>query len=130
MAHPNEDRLRDLYATFANGDLAGFLDGCTDEVTFAVPGNTPASGTFTKATFIDWITGVLGQAGGTFQEHVLDVFANDEHGILMLHHEFDRGGEHREYLTAHAVQLRDGPISSWEERPGSLAEFEAAWGMR
>jgi ketosteroid isomerase-like protein len=101
-----------------------------DEVTFAVPGNTPASGTFTKATFIDWITGVLGQAGGTFQEHVLDVFANDEHGILMLHHEFDRGGEHREYLTAHAVQLRDGSISSWEERPGSLAEFEAAWGMR
>lgn len=130
MSHPNEDRLRDVYATFAKGDLPGFLDGCTDDVTFIVPGNTPGSGTFTKSTFMDWITGVLGQTEGTFQEHVLDVFANDEHGILMLHHGFDRNGEHREYLTAHAVQLRDGRISAWEERPGSLAEFEAAWGKR
>ena len=130
MSHPNEDRLRALYATFAKGDLPGFLDGCTDDVTFTVPGNTPASGVFRKDTFIEWISGVLGQTGGTFQEHVLDVFANDEHGILLLHHEFDRDGAHREYDTAHACQLRDGRISAWEERPGSLREFEEAWGTR
>jgi ketosteroid isomerase-like protein len=130
MAHPNEDRLRDLYATFAKGDLPGFLDGCTDDVIFTVPGNTPGSGSFTKATFVDWITSVLGQTAGTFEEHVLDIFANDEHGILMLHHEFDRDGAHREYLTAHAVKLTGGRISAWEERPGSTAEFEAAWGTR
>jgi ketosteroid isomerase-like protein len=130
MAHPTEDWLRELYAAFANGDLQGFLDSCTDDATFTVPGNTPGSGTFTKETFIEWITGVLGQTGGTFQEHVLDVFANDEHGILMLHHQFDRDGQPREYLTAHAVRLRDGRISAWEERPGSMAEFEGAWGTR
>jgi hypothetical protein len=67
---------------------------------------------------------------GTFQEHVLDVIANDEHGILMLHHEYDSDGQHREYLTAHAVRLRGGSISTWEERPGNMAEFEAAWGTR
>jgi ketosteroid isomerase-like protein len=130
MGHVNEDRLRELYAVFAKGDLPGFLDGCTDDVTFTVPGNTPGSGTFTKATFADWITGVMGQTQGTFQEHVLDVFANDDHGILLLHHEFDRDGQHREYHTAHVVEFADGRISKWEERPGSLAEFEAAWGTR
>jgi ketosteroid isomerase-like protein len=130
MAHSNEDHLRDLYATFAQGDLQGFLAGCADDVTFTVPGNTLGSGTFTKTTFVEWISAVMGQTGGTFEEHVLDVFANDEHGILMLHHEFDRDGQHREYLTAHAVKLVDGRISTWEERPGSLAEFEAAWGTR
>ena len=128
MAHPNEDRLPDLYATFAKGDLQGFLDGCTEDVIFTVPGNTTGSGSFTKSTFVDWITSVLGQTGGTFQEHVLDIFANDEHGILMLHHEFDREAKHREYLIAHAVKLTGGRISAWEERPGSMAEFEAAWG--
>jgi ketosteroid isomerase-like protein len=128
--HPNEEGLRGLYAVFANGDLPGFLSGCTDDVVFTVPGNTPGSGSFTKETFQDWIVGVLGQTAGTFQEHILDVFANDEHGILMLHHEFDRDGQHREYLTAHAVELRDGLISAWEERPGSMAEFESAWGTR
>jgi len=128
MSHPNEDLLRDLYATFAQGDLPAFLDACTDDVTFTVPGNTPGSGTFTKAEFTDWIVGVLGQTNGTFQEHLLDVFANDDHALLLLHHEFDRDGEHREYGTAHICELRDGRISGWREHPGSMAEFEAAWG--
>jgi ketosteroid isomerase-like protein len=130
VGHPKEERLRELYATFAKGDLQGWLDGCTDDVTFHVPGNTPGSGVFTKATFTEWITGVLAATEGTFQEHVLDVFANDDHGVLELHHEFDRAGAHRSYLTAHAVEFRDGLISRWEERPGSMAEFEAAWGVR
>jgi ketosteroid isomerase-like protein len=130
VPHPNEVRLRELYATFAKGDLQGFLDGCTEDVTFTVPGNTPGSGVFDKQTFIDWITGVLGQTAGTFREDVLDVFANDEHGILLLHHEFDRDGQHREYETAHACELSNGLISAWEERPGSLREFEEAWGTK
>lgn len=128
--HPIEQRLRDLYAGFARGDLQGFLDACTDDVTFNVPGNTPASGTFTKGQFMDWITGVLGATAGTFQEHVLDVFGNDQHAVLLLHHEFDRDGRHREYRTAHLCELRDGRISKWTEHPGSLNEFEEAWGTR
>jgi len=128
MAHPNEDHLRDLYAAFARGDLQGFLDGCTEDVSFTVPGNTPGSGVFTKADFVHWISGVIGQTNGTFQEHVLAVFANDEHGVLLLHHEFDRDGEHREYRTAHICELRDGQIAEWTEHPGSLREFEEAWG--
>src|SRR5205823_3416683 len=114
----------------ATGDLQGFLDGCTDDVTFTVPGNTPASGVFAKDTFIEWITGVLGRTDFTFREDVLDVFANDEHGILMLFHHFERDGQHREYNTAHAVTLNDGLIATWEECPGSMREFEAAWGTK
>ena len=83
-----------------------FLDGCTDDVTFTVPGNTPGSGLFTKATFTEWITGVLGQTNFTFQEDVLDVFANDEHGILLLFHLFERDGQHREYNTAPPLRSR------------------------
>jgi ketosteroid isomerase-like protein len=128
--HQNEERLRDLYATFARGDLEGFLAGCTDDVTFTVPGDTPGSGSFDRASFPDWIVGVLGQTGGTFKEDVLDVFANDDHALMLLHHEFDRDGAHREYRTAHILELRDGLISTWTEHPGSLREFEDAWGRR
>jgi len=130
MGHPNEKRLRDLYATFAKGDVPGFLAGCTDDVTFTVPGDTPGSGTFTKDQFTDWIVGVIGQTGGTFREDVVDVFANDDHGVLLLHHEFDRDGDHHEYSTAHIVELSDGRIASWAEHPGSMHEFEEAWGTR
>jgi ketosteroid isomerase-like protein len=130
MPHPNEDQLRNLYAVFAKGDLQGFLDGCSDDVTFTVPGNTPASGVFSRSEFIDWISGVIGQTQGTFQEEVLDVFANDDHGVLLLHHEFDREGIHREYRTAHICTLRNGQISSWTEHPGSMHEFGEAWGEK
>jgi ketosteroid isomerase-like protein len=130
LGHPNEERLRDLYAIFARGDIEGFLAGCTDDVTFTVPGNTPGSGSFTKDEFPDWIGGVIGQTGGSFKEDVLDVFANDDHGLLLLRHEFDRDGVHREYRTAHICELSDGLIAKWTEHPGSMREFEEAWGTR
>jgi ketosteroid isomerase-like protein len=128
MSHTNEDNLRDLYAVFAKGDLPGFLEGCTDDVTFTVPGHAAVSGSFTKGTFVDLIGIVMSRSAGTFQEDVLDVFANDDHGVLLLLHHFDREGRHFEYRTAHVVTFDGDKVASWEERPGSMAEFEAAWG--
>lgn len=130
MTHPNEEHLRDLYATFARGDLGGFLASCTDDVSFTVRGNTPGSGTFARGEFPDWIVGVLGQTGGSFREDVLDVFANDDHALMLLHHEFERDGAHREYGAAHILELHDGLIAKWTEHPGSMREFEEAWGTQ
>src|SRR5215471_12312280 len=103
MGHVNEQRLRELYATFARGDLASFLYGCTDDVIFAVPGYAWPSGTYSKDEFAPWIEGIIGRTGGTFKEDVVDVFANDEHGVLLLVHTFDREGSRHEYQTAHLV---------------------------
>lgn len=130
MAHGNEAWLRELYAKFAAGDLAGFLDGCTDEVIFAVPGYASVSGTYSREEFPGWIADVIGKTDGTFQEDIIDVIANDEHGVLLLVHHFYRAGEHFEYQTAHLVEFLDGKISRWIEHPGSMQEFEAAWGKR
>ena len=130
MSHSNEDVLRDLYAIFAKGDLAGFLDGCTDDVTFTVPGRASVSGAYTKSTFMDLINIVMGRSGGTFQEDLIDVFANDEHGALVLTHRFDRDGKARTYQTTHVVTFDGDKIATWEELPGSLTEFEAAWGPK
>jgi len=130
VAHPNEDRLRDLYAKFAAGDIEGFLSGCTGDATFTVPGQAAVSGEFTKATFVDMIGPVIERSGGTFQEDVLDVFANDEHGVVLLLHRFEREGLLREYRTAHVVDLKNGAIASWMEHPGSVREFEDAWGVQ
>ena len=128
MTHSNEKTLRGLYAKFAQGDIAGFLDGCADAVTFYVPGNAAVSGSFSKATFTDLLAHVMERSGGTFREDVLDVFANEEHGVLLLHHHFERDGKARSYETDHVIEFADGKIASWSEHPGSLAEFEEAWG--
>jgi ketosteroid isomerase-like protein len=128
VGHANEQVLRDLYAIFAKGDMEGFLAGCTDDVTFTVPGNAAVSGEFTKGTFLDLIAPVMELSAGTFQEEVVDVFANDEHGVLLLRHTFTRAGQPREYLTAHIVTMRGAKISTWREYPGSTKEFLEAWG--
>ena len=130
MGHQNEEVLRDLYAVFAKGDIEGFLAGCTDDVTFDVPGNAAVSGSFVKSTFMDLLAPVMQLSNGTFQEEVVDVFANDDHGVLLLRHTFDRAGVSRQYLTSHIVTMRDGQISSWREYPGSDREFTEAWGTK
>jgi ketosteroid isomerase-like protein len=130
MSHPNEERLRDLYEKFGKGDIAGFLAGCTEEVRFSVPGDTVVSGTYTKPTFNDLVTRVMERSGGTFREEAVEVVANDRHGVLVLDHSLRRDGIERSYRTSHLVEFANGRISSWLECPGSLTEFEDAWGPR
>jgi ketosteroid isomerase-like protein len=128
MPHPNETALRDAYAIFAKGDMEGFLACCTDDVTFKVPGDNRGTGTYGKATFMNLIGVVMEVSQGTFREDVLDVYANDERGVLLLLHSFDRADTgHQEYRTCHQVELRDGKISAWEEWPGDMERFDTAW---
>jgi ketosteroid isomerase-like protein len=127
VTHPNEEMLKKMYACLNAGDLEGFLAGCTDDATFVIPGNTSVSGTFTRSTFIDLLTPVVDQSRGWFLEQVLAVAANDEHGIVQVFQRFKRDGQLRHYRTSHIITFRDGRIATWEEHPGSMAEFEAAW---
>ena len=64
MAHPNEQRLRELYVLFAQGDMPAFLAGGTDDVVFTVPGPNQItrgepSKVFGKDTFVDLVTPVM-----------------------------------------------------------------------
>jgi len=58
------------------------------------------------------------------------VVANDEHGVLLVVHTFERAGTRHEYQTAHLVEFRGDQVSRWTEHPGSMKEFEAAWGRK
>jgi ketosteroid isomerase-like protein len=128
MAHAKESWLRELYDRFAHGDLAGFLDACTDDVVFAVPGYASVSGTYRRDEFTEWITDAVARTGGTLKEDVVNVVANDEQGVVLIDTHFYRDGDHHEYQTAHFVEFRDDKVARWTEHPGSMREFEAAWG--
>jgi ketosteroid isomerase-like protein len=125
--HPSEKLLADAYAAFARGDIQAFLAMCDDSITFEVPGSTPFSGVHTKADFMDWIGKVMEICGGKFRETPVHIIANDEHGVVVLDHWFERDGKAFEYRVDHIYQILDGKLTWFIERPGDEAAFSRMW---
>src|SRR6187402_2712695 len=101
MTHPNEETLQTAYAAFAKGDLAGYLNYCTENITFRVPGKGKISGTFRRDQFISpWVSSVMELTNGTFRETVNGVVANDQYGVVLATHEFERNGGKFKYDTS------------------------------
>ncbi len=128
MAHPNEETLRAAYAAFARGDLEGYLSHCTDDITFHVPGRGRVAGRYTREQFVTpFISKVIEETNGTFRETVIDAVANDDHGVVLAHHSFERGGRTFSYETAHVYRIRGGKLASFAEYPADLYAFDEAW---
>src|SRR3954466_3311194 len=115
MTHSNEERLQAAYAAFSQGDLAGYLNYCTDNITFRVPGKGKIAGLFTRDQFSSpWVSSVMELTNGTFRETVNGVIANDERGVVLATHEFERNGRKIKYDTAHIYRIKDGKLDLFE----------------
>jgi ketosteroid isomerase-like protein len=129
MAHPLEAIIREAYAAFGRGDVDGYLRACTSDFTFNIPGQSAISGTFHgKEGIYDLARKAMEFTGGTFDELVEDVLANDQHAVVLARHRFTRDGQVREYRTAHVYEIRDGKPARCFEQPRDYAAFEDAWG--
>jgi uncharacterized protein len=130
MAHPLEAKVREAYAAFARGDLDGYLRHCAGQFCFNVPGRSAVSGAFRGKEGLDQLLRrVMEMSGGTFQEEVLDVLANDQHAVVLARHRFERGGKPKEYLTAHVYDVREGKLRECWEQPRDQVQFDDAWGQ-
>lgn len=128
MTHPHEDMLRKAYATFAQGDLDGYLRYCTDDITFHVPGRSQVAGDYTRAQFTtSLINKVMTLTQGTFRETVLDVVANETRGVVLAAHEFERDGTVYRYETVHVYRIREGKLAEFVEYPTDQYLFDEAW---
>lgn len=83
--HANVQRIRDAYAAFSVGDLAGALKDLAPDAVFHFNGEGPNSGDHKG---IDDITAALINAfeltGGTQTLDIKSVFADDRHGVVVL----------------------------------------------
>ena len=128
MPHPNEAVLRNAYAAFARGDLQGYLEACTPDITFRVPGRGMVAGTYSRSQFLDpFIKTVVEGTAGTFRETVSDIIANDTRGVVLTEHEFQRQGQTYRYKTAHIYRIEGGKLARFEEYPEDLYLFDEAW---
>jgi len=129
--HPNEALLRNAYAAFARGDLDGYLRACTEDFVFEAPGQNAMSGTYRGREGLFAIARkAMEISGGTFQEDVEDVLANDRHGVVLARHRLTRGAQAKDYRTAHVYDILDGALVRCWEHPRDASAFDDAWGPR
>ena len=131
MAHPLETIIREAYAAFGAGDLDGYLTACTRDFTFHVPGRSAVAGFYRGKEGIYQLAGIILElSGGSFEEEVEDVLANDAHAVVLAFHQVTRHGATKEYRTAHVYEVRNGKLAQCWEQPRDMAAFEDAWGLR
>ncbi len=66
--------------------------------------------------------------GGTFNEEVEDVLANDRYAVVLARHRFTRDGAAREYRTAHVYEISQRKLMRCFEQPRDPEAFDDAWG--
>jgi ketosteroid isomerase-like protein len=129
MAHPIEAIIREAYAAFARGDLDAYFRACSEDWNFNIAGQGAIAGTYRgKQGLYELAQTAMATTSSTFQEDVEDVFANDQHGIVLARHRLTRGGQQQEYHTVHVYEIRDGKLAACWEHPRDQAAFDAAWG--
>ena len=84
--HPNVQRIRDAYAAFSAGDLTAALKDLAPNAVFHFNGRGPLSGDHTG---VDAITaaliGTFELTAGTQRLDIASVYADDHHGVVVLH---------------------------------------------
>ncbi|HXQ60433.1 MAG TPA: nuclear transport factor 2 family protein [Acidimicrobiales bacterium] len=84
--HPNVQRIRDAYAAFTAGDLTAGLKDLAPDGVFHFNGTGPLSGDHKG---IDEITaalvGLFELTAGTQKLEINGVYADDRHGVVMVH---------------------------------------------
>ena len=84
MSNANADTLRTVYNAFAKGDVATVMGLLTDDIQYHISGRSLVSGDYSGKDEVLGFFGKLMQlSGGTFQLEVLDILANDEHGVTL-----------------------------------------------
>ena len=124
MSNGNEDTLRTVYDAFTKGDVDTVMGLYTDDIKFHVSGRGLVSGDYSgKGEVLGFFGKLMELSGGTFHLEVLDILANNEHGITLTMERGQRGGKTLENRAVHVWEIRDGKCTQfrgyneegWEE---------------
>ena len=114
MTHPNAELLRAVYEAFGNGDLEPLLGSLTDDISWHDSTLGPVAGDYTGK---DQVLGFFGKMmdvyGGTLRLEVVDILANENHGVVLTREAGTTGGESVEWSGAHLWSFRDGQCAEF-----------------
>lgn len=109
MSHSNEQTLRTIYDALAKGDVSTITGLLTDDIKFHISGRSPVSGQYSgKEEVLGFIRQLMERSGGSFSVEVLDILANDHHGVALTMESGERQGKSLQNRAAHVWEMQDG----------------------
>jgi ketosteroid isomerase-like protein len=121
MTHPNEEMLKNAYDAFATGELARVTAMFSDDIAWHASGTSPVSGDYTgKDEVLQFFGKMMQTYDGTLQVQVLDILANDHHGVVLTSERGTSGGRTVEFRSVHLWTISDGRcirFVSYEDDP-------------
>jgi ketosteroid isomerase-like protein len=116
MTHPNEALLRETYEAVGDGNLDVLLDALADDITWEDSSLGPLAGQYQGKEAVGAFFGRMFEVyRGTLRLDVLDIVANDDHGVVLTR---ERGKVGEEAVNWRGVHI-------WTFREGRCAEFVA-----
>jgi uncharacterized protein len=107
MSHPNAALLRGMYEAFSHGDPGPLPGALTDDISWHDSTSGPLAGHYCGK---DQVSGLFAKMtevyGGTLRLEVVDVFANDDRGVVLTRETGTSGGEQLSWTGVHLWGFR------------------------
>lgn len=118
--HPNVQRVRDAYDAFARADLEGALKDLAPDAVFHLNGAGPLGGDHVGTDAISAaLIGTFELTAGTQKLDIASMFADDHHGVVVLHETASRpDGATLDVDEVHVLAIDDeGRITDFWDLP-------------
>jgi uncharacterized protein len=112
--HSNVDRIKGGYAAFGTGDFAALNDLLAEDVLWHFGGRSQLAGDYRGREAVYGMFGKLMEVTeGSLHLDIRAVFADDEHGVVLVVFSASRGGRSVKIDEAHIYRMRDGQVAEF-----------------
>jgi uncharacterized protein len=114
--HPNVEVFRKVYAAFTSADMGKLAELIAPDVVWHVPGTNLISGEYTsRDTIFECFAKIFELSAGTYTPNLIDILANDQHTVAILHATARRANKTLDQDYAFILRIRDDQvIEVWE----------------
>jgi ketosteroid isomerase-like protein len=124
--HANAERLRSGYDAFENGDLQPLLDLLSEDIEWVDSTVGPLTGAYHgKAEVSELFGKMMNLYKGNLRVEVVDIIANDDHGIVLTRESGTVDGDPVAWNSVHQFSFAGGRVDRFVSY-GS-AEYQSYW---
>jgi uncharacterized protein len=126
--HPNAERIRRLFAAFAQGDMATMTDLIVEDTVWHIPGRGPLSGDYRgRDPVFELFSRLVQGSEGTFTQELHDALGSDDHAVALTRASARRGPHTYDCNDAWVFHLRNGQVAEAWWRPEDLYASDEFW---